>query len=151
MGEPISISLAKDSYLLELSRYIVLNPVPARMTRSVNNWPSSSYRAVCSLVVPPDWLSTNWLLSTFGKTRKTSVERYWTFVAQGKNLPSPWEELKNQIFLGDEQVVEDMQYKPNRNQELSEISRIQRRKAPKLLDYYSSLFRERNEGIVTAY
>ncbi|MEJ2692317.1 MAG: addiction module toxin RelE, partial [Candidatus Thiodiazotropha sp.] len=108
-------------------------------------------RAVCSLVVPPDWLSTNWLLSTFGKTRKTSVERYWTFVAQGKNLPSPWEELKNQIFLGDEQVVEDMQYKPNRNQELSEISRIQRRKTPKLLDYYSSLFRERNEGIVTAY
>ena len=150
-GRYKAIIVQKDSYLLELSRYIVLNPVRARMVRSVKDWPWSNYRAVCGMVDSPDWLNTDWLLSTFAKTRKISIERYREFVAQGKNLPSPWEELKNQIFLGDEQFVEDMQCKLDLNQELSEIPRTQRRKVPKPLDYYSNLYNDRNESILAAY
>jgi putative transposase len=150
-GRYKAIIVQKDSYLLELSRYIVLNPVRARMVRSVKDWPWSSYRASCGMTASPEWLSTDWLLSTFAKTRKVAVERYRDFVAQGKNLPSPWEHLKNQIFLGDEQFVEDMQCKLNINQELSEIPRAQRRKVPKPLDYYSNRYKDRNAGIIAAY
>jgi len=150
-GRYKAIIVQKDSYLLELSRYIVLNPVRARMVRSVKDWPWSSYRASCGMTASPEWLSTDWLLSTFAKTRKAAVERYRDFVAQGKNLPSPWEHLKNQIFLGDEEFVEDMQSKLNLNQELSEIPMAQRRKVPKALDYYSNQYSDRNEGIIAAY
>ena len=150
-GRYKAIIVQKDSYLLELSRYIVLNPVRARMVRSVKDWPWSSYRASCGMTSSPEWLSTDWLLSTFAKTRKVAIERYRDFVAQGKNLPSPWEHLKNQIFLGDEQFVEDMQCKLNLNQELSEIPRAQRRKVPKPLDYYSNRYKDRNAGIIAAY
>jgi len=150
-GRYKAIIVQKDSYLLELSRYIVLNPVRARMVRSVKDWPWSSYRASCGMTASPEWLSTDWLLSTFAKTRKVAVDRYRDFVAKGKNLPSPWEHLKNQIFLGDEQFVEDMQCKLNINQELSEIPRAQRRKVPKPLEYYSNRYKERNEGIIAAY
>ncbi len=108
-GRYKAILVQKDAYLLELSRYIVLNPVRARRVRAAKDWPWSSYRATSGVVESPDWLITGWLLSTFTKTKKTAIERYRQFVAQGKNQPAPWEYLKNQIFLGDEQFVEDMQ------------------------------------------
>jgi len=44
-GRYKGILVEKDSYLLELSRYIVLNPVRARMVRAARDWPWSSYRA----------------------------------------------------------------------------------------------------------
>ena len=38
-----AILVDKDSYLLELSRYIVLNPVRAKMVTSPHEWKWSSY------------------------------------------------------------------------------------------------------------
>ena len=150
-GRYKAIIVQKDAYLLELSRYIVLNPVRARMVRAAKDWPWSSYRATSGVLASPDWLDTAWLLSSFAKTKKTAIKRYRQFVAQGKNQPSPWEHLNNQIFLGDEQFVEDMQCKLNLNQDLSEIPRTQRRKVPKPLDRYSNKYKDRNQGIVAAY
>jgi REP-associated tyrosine transposase len=150
-GRYKAILVQKDAYLLELSRYIVLNPVRARMVRAAKDWPWSSYRVTCGVVESPDWLITGWLLSNFAKTKKTAIERYRQFVAQGKQQPSPWEYLKNQIFLGDEQFVEDLQGHINANQELSEIPKAQRRNVPKPLDYYENKYNDRNQGIIAAY
>ena len=52
----------KQSYLLELAGYIVLNPVRADMVRSANQWQWSSYRATTGQVLKPSWLNTDWLL-----------------------------------------------------------------------------------------
>ncbi len=43
-GRYKAILVQKDAYLLELSRYIVLNPVCARMVRTARDWPWSNYR-----------------------------------------------------------------------------------------------------------
>jgi REP element-mobilizing transposase RayT len=150
-GRYKAILVQKEAYLLELSRYIVLNPVRASMVRAAKDWPWSSYRITCGMSVSPDWLSTDWLLSAFAKTRKKAIERYREFVVQGKNQPPPWAELKNQIFLGDERFVETMQSKLALNQELSEIPKVQKRKRPKPLDYYSAKHKMRNNGIIAAY
>lgn len=150
-GRYKSIIVQKESYLLDLSRYIVLNPVRVRMVRSVKDWPWSSYRASCGKVASYGWLSTDWLLSSFAKRRSTAIERYQEFVSQGKNQPSPWEKLKSQVFLGDEKFVEDMQRKLKLKQELGEIPRAQRRKIPKPLEYYAKRYKDRNQGIIAAY
>lgn len=150
-GRYKAIIVQKEAYLLELSRYIVLNPVRASMVRAAKEWPWSSYRATCGVVVTPDWLSTDWLLSAFGKTRKKAIDHYREFVAQGKNQPSPWEKLKNQIFLGDKKFVDDIQTKYVLNRELSEIPKVQKRKMPKTLDYYSTKYGTRNKSIIEAY
>ena len=55
-GRYKAILVDKDSYLLELARYIVLNPVRARMLRSAENWPWSSYRATAGLCAAPECL-----------------------------------------------------------------------------------------------
>ena len=62
-GRYKGILVDKDGYLLELARYIVLNPVRARMVRSVKDWPWSSYRATAGQVKAHALLTTDWILS----------------------------------------------------------------------------------------
>lgn len=53
----------KDSYLLELSRYVVLNPVRANMVRDVKDWPWSGCRSMIGEQKIQEWLEIGWLLS----------------------------------------------------------------------------------------
>ena len=64
-----AILVQKNSYLLELARYIVLNPVRAKMVRSANQWPWSSYRATAGFTNSVPCLTTDWLLAEF-QTKK---------------------------------------------------------------------------------
>lgn len=150
-GRYKAILVDKDSYLLELARYIVLNPVRARMVRSAREWPWSSYRATVGQQVKPKWLNTEWLLAGFGRRKSKAIEAYKQFVSEGKNQPSPWEQLKNQIFLGNEQFVKTMQTLIDADKELSEIPVSQRRAKPKQWAYYLKKYKSRNEAITLAY
>ncbi|MDP2239479.1 MAG: transposase [Burkholderiales bacterium] len=97
-GRYKSIIVDKDSYGLELCRYIVLNPVRARMVRLAQHWAWSSYRATVSQVAAPAWLDADWVLGQFsGRYPKVAYEH---FVAQGLGQASPWDSLKGQIWLG---------------------------------------------------
>lgn len=62
-GRYKAILVQKEAYLLELARYVVLNPVRAGMARAAREWPWSSYRATAGEVEVPCWLSADWLLS----------------------------------------------------------------------------------------
>lgn len=150
-GRYKAILVEKDSYLLELARYVVLNPVRARMVRSANEWPWSSYRATAGMTAGPPWLCTEWILSVFSRQKRTAIERYRQFVAEGKNQPGPWEQLKNQIFLGDDAFVERMQAELDTAKDLREIPAGQRRPLAKPLRLYSETQRTRDDAIVAAY
>ena len=104
-----AILVDSDSYLLELARYIVQNPVRARMVKHAERWPWSSYRASMGLAVAEPWLAVDGLLAQFAHRRSTAQARYAQFVAEGAAAPSPWQSLKGQVFLGDEAFVEKMQ------------------------------------------
>ena len=140
-----------DSYLMELARYIVLNPVRAQMVRAAKDWQWSSYRATVGTVVCPEWLDREWLLSSFAKRQSSAINRFKKFVAEGKNQPSPWDDLKNQIFLGDDQFVDRMLSLVEENKSLSEIPKAQRRNQLKPLENYFLNTNNRNEAIVNAY
>jgi len=99
-GRYKAIHVDKDDYLLELSRYVVLNPVRAEMVWSAREWPWSSYRATAGQVSKPDWLEVDWSLAMFGRRRKSAIEGYKRFVKQGKGQPSPWNDLRHQFDLG---------------------------------------------------
>jgi putative transposase len=57
-----AIVVEKESHLLELARYVVLNPVRARMVRSAKDWPWSSYRATAGLAEVPHFLTVGCVL-----------------------------------------------------------------------------------------
>jgi len=150
-GRYKSILIEKESYLRELSRYIVLNPVRARMVRKVVDWPWSSYRATAGYTSSNDCLSTDWILSGFGKYKKTACERYRTFVQQGLNQPPPWESLKNQIYLGSDQFVDDMLCRLDPKQSLLDIPKTQKLAPPKPLEYYRNKYKNISEAMARAY
>jgi len=150
-GRYKAIVVQKDSYLMELTRYIVLNPVRARMVRTAKDWPWSSYRATAGQADAPEWLYTDWLLSVFSKQKAAAMRHYRQFVADGKGQPSPWDELKNQVYLGSEHFVKKMQEKVNNKADLSEIPTAQKRAVAKPLIYYTNRYKNRDRSIVEAY
>lgn len=150
-GRYKGILVEKDSYLLELSRYIVLNPVRARMVRSAKDWPWSSYRATAGQVNAHPLLTTDCILSNFGKRKKEAQEKYKDFVQEGKGQPSPWESLKNQIYLGSDEFVDEMQSKIDSDQSLKDIPRPQKNSPIKPLIFYKEKYQDRNKAMAEAY
>ena len=57
--------MEKEAHLLELCRYVVLNPVRIKGGASAQGWKWSSYRATAGLSSVPEFLSTDWILSQF--------------------------------------------------------------------------------------
>jgi len=94
-----SIVVDKDAYLLELSRYVVLNPVRAGMVKDVADWPWSSYRATAGEEKSPAFLDAGWLLSQFGRTKAKARAAYARFVRDG-DASRPWEMLNGPDVLG---------------------------------------------------
>ena len=146
-----AILVQKDSYLLELARYIALNPVRARMVRSAKDWPWSSYRATAGSHESAACLTTDWVLAGFAKTKNVAQQRYRDFVKQGKGQTSPWQDLKNQIYLGDDDFVSDMQSKLDPEQSLKGIPKKQKQAPVKPLSYFAKHHKTRDEGMAHAY
>ena len=150
-GRYKAILVQKEAYLLELSRYIVLNPVRARMVNAPHEWPWSNYRATIGLASVEDWLNTAWVLAAFGAKRSQAIRQFIDFVSLGKGQPSIWNALNKQIYLGDDKFVEDMQCKISGETNLDEVPRPQKRQNPKPIETYKNMMDCRNEAIIAAY
>jgi putative transposase len=145
-----AILVEKDSYLLELARYVVLNPLRARMVRQLDKWPWSSYRATSGQAAKPGWLTTDFILSQFSARRAQALARYIAFVHEGKGLPGVWDHLQGQIYLGSPAFVEKMQKRIDRRPALNAVSRKQRQGLKRALSDFARKH-ERNEAIALAY
>ena len=152
-GRYKAILVERDSYLLELSRYIVLNPVRAGMVKNIGDWQWSSYHAMINHEVAPEWLETDWLLGCFSKQKKRAINKYINFVRDGVGLPSIWENLKYQAILGEEAFVESMHEKLNTNDKatLKEVARLQRRPVAKSLKWYQKNTQTPKQAMAHAY
>jgi len=147
-----AILVEKEAHMLELARYVVLNPVRAGMVESAEQWSWSSYPAMVGLSGCPEWFDREWLLGNFGESNRSAVRQYMRFVADGVLQSSPWSMLKNQIYLGSDRFVEKVQSDlPSRQQKLSEIPKAQKRSMPKSIEEYLTMTSSRDEAIVAAY
>ena len=150
-GRYKGILVDKDSYLLELTRYVVLNPVRAHMVSHENDWPWSSYHSMTGTQCVPDWLETDWLLSQFSVQKKRAIVLYRDYVRAGVGQPRIWGDLTQQIYLGDEHFLKEMQKAMDQQADLSEIPRAQRRPPAKSLQFYEEKNHDREQGMVEAY
>jgi len=148
-GRYKGILVEKDSYLLELARYVVLNPVRAGMVREAAAWPWSSYHAMIGVDAAPPWLQTDWILGQFSPQRGRAIKRYIDFVQAGVKLPSLWENLRGQVFLGGDAFIKRMQKRSDKAA-IGEIPRAQRRPLAKPLSHYRALV-DAKQSMVAAY
>lgn len=125
-GRYKAILVQRESHLLEVCRYVVLNPVRAKSVRRVEQWKWSSYRETAGLSLAPSWLTVDWVLSQFGKNKHQATSHYRRFVGEGLDSPSLWEGVHAQVLLGDEKFVEKLKRYVNSYEEIQEIPRSQR-------------------------
>ena len=106
-GRYKAIVVEKEAYLLELCRYVVLNPVRAKMVTQPRAWKWSSYRATAGMEEAPPWLTVDWVLGQFARTRRQAHRAYQQFVAAGQTRKVlPWERVQGQIYLGGEDFLQ---------------------------------------------
>jgi len=118
-----AILVEKDAYLLELCRYVVLNPLRVKEKARLGNSNWSSYAATAGLEAVPKLLTVDWLLSQFGRRRSEAQARYRQFVKEGLD-DRPWDKVRGQIYLGSEEFIEKHAGKDKTH--LAEVPRVQR-------------------------
>ncbi len=125
-GRYKSILVEKGTHLLELCRYIVLNPVKATVVKRPEQWEWSSYKATAGLRKADEFLTATWILGQFSRKKVVAKRRYIEFVNDGLNAESPWQQLQGQIFFGSSQFIARMRDFLEEKKEISEIPREQR-------------------------
>ncbi len=147
-----AILVDSDAYLLELGRYVVLNPVRAGMVKRAGDWRWSSYRGSMGQAPAEAFLAVDGLLAQFAKRRSVAQERYARFVTEGLKAPSPWRQLRGQVFLGGEQFVERMQRRLSGHQRQDvQIPVAHRRPPPPSLSQIETTTKDRNAAIARAH
>jgi len=152
-GRYKAILIDRDSYLLEVSRYVVLNPVRAYMVAQVDDWAWSSYPAMVGQAPVPEWLEVDWLLANFGERRSIALQRYIEFIAGGVGSPSLWEAQVHPHYLGDDAFIEKIGslHSIKNGTDLKEVPRMQRRPLAQTLGYYSRAYTHPKQAMVAAY
>jgi len=97
-----AILVEREAHFLELTRYVVLNPVRAEMVRDPQEYRWSSLRAALGRVPPPRWLTVEPLLEQFG-----SPARYREFVRGGIGRDSPCAKKRGSL-LGSKEFAREV-------------------------------------------
>ena len=149
-----AILLERDTFLLEMCRHVVLNPLRTKTVKSPEKYLWSSYRATAGLAEVPPFLSTDWLLRHFGKQKKTAERNYQEFILDGQGRDSPWNHLRKQILLGGEEFVAAMARLMNEAGTIREHQLRERRKRRPTLTQLFAKARDRvqrNDAIRLAH
>ena len=124
-GRYQAILVDKDNYLLELCRYVVLNPVRAKIVKDPKDWRWSAYQATTGHKGIP-CLTTDWILSQFAKEQKKASREYQAFVLSGIKIESPLKAVRGQLFLGQDNFIDKIKHLMSGKENLKEITRKQR-------------------------
>ncbi len=145
------IVVEKEAHLLELSRYVVLNPVRAGMVDVPSAWRWSSWHATVGSQPAPPWLQVDALLARFARHKAVALERYRRFVLEGIDRPSPLRDLDGQVILGSEAFVQRMLAQGSAPGELVEVPRAQRRTRPLTLAQHAQQSPDPAHAMAQAY
>jgi REP element-mobilizing transposase RayT len=150
-GRYKAILVEREAHLLELTRYVILNPVRARMVAAPEHWPWSSYHTTMSHKPAPPWLARDWILSQFARIREEARTPYARFVHDGQHHPSIWSGLRHQIYLGSDDFVGRMQGRLQASERVDEIPKVQRRPVPPSLQAFTEAYDDKRTAMAAAY
>jgi len=79
-----AVMVESDGHLLELSRYLALNPVRAGLCPHAENWRWGSYRAIAGLGPWPIFLDAERVLEFWGSDPQPARRTFQRFVHEGR-------------------------------------------------------------------
>lgn len=125
-GRYKAILIQKESHLLEVCRYVVLNPVRAGIVRKPDEWKWSSYRGTAGERKPHPCLTADWVLGQFGTRKQQAQKKYKEYVRAGIGGERIWKEVRGQSILGKEDFAESLIEYVKGYRDIKEIPRGQR-------------------------
>jgi len=110
-----AILVEADAYLLEVSRYVHLNPIRIQSKReegikenlkAVEDYPWSSLKGYLYRRKKMSWVIYDKILEYVQRSQR----RYREYIEEGlrKGVSTPWEEIQGQVVLGGEEFWEEM-------------------------------------------
>ena len=125
-GRYKAVLIQKETHLLEVCRYIVLNAVRSGSVKSPAAWKWSSYPATAGTGTSHPCLTTDWVLGQFGTQMASARKRYKKFVRDGIGEESIWSKVKGQVLLGENDFADKFFPYLKRHEEIKEIPKSQR-------------------------
>ena len=150
-GRYHAVLVQKDSHLLELARYIILNPVRAGMVDRLEDWRWSSYHATVGTMHHGEWFDRMWLVEQFGASSVSAAQAYRRFVREGYGEKNPSAKVKHRLLLGDEDFVAGRRTFAEAASGIRQAARVQRRTAALTLAGYEARFSTRDMAMAEAY
>ncbi|MFZ2492324.1 MAG: transposase [Thermoanaerobaculia bacterium] len=140
------------AYLLELLRYVALNPVRAKMVQRTEDYRWSGYRWLAGYETPPDWYKPGEMLSAFGPDLQSQQREFRRFTeAAAGIMRAPWSDAIGQIFIGSQTWVESMrsliESKPRSTDHPAEQRYAVRPRPAKVVEVVASVFETTPEEI----
>ena len=140
------------SYLLELLRYVALNPVRAGMVERPEDYRWSTYRWLAGYEKAPDWYQPGRVLEVLGADRATQLNEFRKFTDAGVGITrAPWEDAIGGIFLGSQSWVESMrgiiESKPRSSDHPTEQRYAARPRRAKIAAVVANVFETSEEAI----
>lgn len=120
-GRYKGILIEPDSYALELSRYIHLNPVRAKVVKKTEDYLWSSYQYYLDVSRKPEWLDTDLILSYFGNVKPERIQKYRIFTEEAveKKHESPLKNVVGSVLLGGDKFIREIKNKYIKDVEVS--------------------------------
>jgi putative transposase len=104
-----SFLIEKESYFREVLRYVVLNPVRAKMVAHPESYRWSSFRSTAGIETADDWLDVPSLLALFDDDSTVARRQYQEFVlAKIESSECLWDSAVNGIYLGTDEWAKRM-------------------------------------------
>lgn len=105
-GRYKAILVEKDNYLLELVRYIHLNPIRAKIVNKLNDYKWTSHHTYLGKE-QFSWVQTNKALSMLSKDKVIAAKKYLQFLREGLDSNTNFEVgTQDSRIIGDEKFVE---------------------------------------------
>jgi len=126
-GRYKSFIVDKESYLLELGRYIHLNPVRAGIVQKADDYRWSSYKEYVNKKCNHRITDTDDTIYLFSKIRSEAIRRYREFVFVGMNEESPLSDAVGSVLGGEtftEKVFDYLKDYPDKR-EIPDIKKIE--------------------------
>ncbi len=105
-GRYKSFVIEKETYLLEVARYISLNPVRANLVNHPGHWKWSGFQSSVKDIESPKWLYSDSILGCFADKKGDAQKMYEQFVIDGINSRDPHKDVKNGFLLGSPQFID---------------------------------------------
>lgn len=125
-GRYKSILCDRNTYLLELIRYLHLNPIRAGIVTNPLDYPWSSHQIYLGKK-KAKWVETELILSQFGKKKRESTKRYQEFILEGMAIGhrEDYYTVVDQYYLGDETFIDQISKKTREYEKEGPMLRIQ--------------------------